>query len=104
MDLVLRRYSGPFFIDYCIQNSVLSEFIDIILYKEDEEKFWELYLASLPYNEMSFTEWKKEVNKKDKINVNKTINMSKAEFDATIKKSEEILRGFRPPKKGGNLC
>lgn len=95
MDLVFKRYSSPFFLDYSIENGKLSELVDTLLKKQDEEKMWEMYLATLPYNNKSFNEWKQETlgagtkRKKQK--------MSKKEIDATIKKSQDILRGFKPP-------
>lgn len=97
MDLVFKRYQSPFFLDLCIQNSELDELVDILIKKQDEEKMWEMYINTLPYNEKSFEDWKDEcLGTKFK---NKEMKMSKKEIDATIKKSQEILSGFKPPQK-----
>lgn len=95
MDLVFKRYQSPFFLDYCIENGNLSNLVDMLLKKQDEEKLWEMYLSTLPYNTKSFNDWKKE-GLRDKEKIRKT-KMSKKEIDATIQKSKEILRGFKPP-------
>lgn len=95
MDLVFKRYQSPFFLDYCIENGNLSNLVDMLLKKQDEEKLWEMYLSTLLYNTKSFNDWKKEVLR-DKEKIRKT-KMSKKEIDATIQKSKEILRGFKPP-------
>lgn len=99
MDLVFKRYSSPFFLDYSIENGKLSELIDTLLKKRDEEMLWEMYLVTLPYNDKSFNDWKQETfGTRTK---SKELKMSKKEIDATIKKTQEILRGFKPPQKGG---
>lgn len=98
MDVVFKRYTSPFFLDYAIANNDLSEFVDMILKKQDEEMLWEMYLATLPFNEKTFNDWKDGIAGSNNTKVTK---MSKKEIDATIKKAEEILRGFKPPQKGG---
>lgn len=97
MDLVFKRYSSPFFLDYVMENNELDQFVDMLITKVDEEKLWEVYLASIYVNQKSFDDWKKEI-RKESIDVPR---MSKREIDATIKKSQEILSGFKPPQKGG---
>ena len=99
MDLVFKRYTSPFFLDYVISNNKLDEFVDMLIKKVDEEKLWEVYLASIYVNTKSFDDWKKELSK-NKLNEN-IQKMSKKEIDATINKSKEILSGFKPPQKGG---
>ena len=100
MDLVFKRYSSPFFLDLCIENSDLGKLVDVLLKKRDEEMLWEMYIASLPYNDKSFKDWKKEALERTKVKQN--VHMSKKEIDATIQKSKDILSGFKPPQKGGN--
>lgn len=101
MDLVYKRYTNPFFLDYAIENNSLDEFIDMLLKKKDEEMLWELYLATIPYNQKDFNEWKKEaLNNNQK---KETMSMTKKEIDATIKKSQNILSGFKPPQEGGKF-
>lgn len=104
MDLVFKRYTSPFFLNLCIENSDLSNFVDVLLKKQDEEMMWEMYLATLPYNEKTFNEWKEE---NGTIDTTKEVQkMSKREFDATIQKAQDILREFKPPaqkvQKGGS--
>ncbi len=99
MDLVFKRYSSPFFLNYSIENGKLNELVNMLIRKQDEDKLWEMYLATLPYNSKSFNDWKDETLGKGIKNVN--VKMNKKEIDATIKKSQDILRGFKPPQKGG---
>lgn len=100
MDLVFKRYSSPFFLDLCVEHGQLEDLVDEILKKKDEEMLWDMYLATLPYNDKSFNDWKQETLKTNKKQNVQT--MSKREIDATIQKSQDILRGFKPPQKGGN--
>lgn len=101
MDLVFKRYSNPFFLDLCIENNNLDSMIDTVLEQIDEEKMWELYLATVQYNEKSFVEWKESINKyTNKGNISYT-KMSRKEKDATLKKADDILQNFKPPKEGG---
>lgn len=103
MDLVFKRYSSPYFLDLTIENSNLSELIDMLLKKQDEEKLWEMYLATAMVNEKSFEDWKKEIldlNKKK----NKPKTMSKQEQREIIDSSQKILSGFKPPQKGGRYA
>ncbi len=99
MDLVFKRYSSPFFLDYSIENGKLCELVDTLIKKRDEEMMWDMYLATLLHNNKSFNEWKKEILGTS--TSNKATKMSKKEIDATIKKSQRILCGFKPPQKGG---
>ena len=60
----------------------------------NDEKAWELYLSLNPYNKQSFDDWKKGL--KD----NAPQKMSKAQVDATVEKSQKILKNFKPsPEK-----
>lgn len=99
MDLVFKRYSNPYFLDLTIENNKLSQFIDMLLKKRDEEMAWEMYLATAMVNSKSFNEWKEELLKSD-IKKN-TIKMTKREIDAELEKAENILQNFKPPKEGG---
>ena len=102
MDLVFKRYPSPFFLDMCIENGQLSEFVDGVLKKRDDDMLWEMYLATLPHNEKSFNNWRQEILKTTNKQQNVKI-MSKKEIDATIKKSQEILSGFKPPQQKGGI-
>ncbi len=101
MDLIFKRYSNPYiFFDYCIENNKIDEFINQINQEENDKKMWEMYLHTLPYNEQTFEDWKKEIIKDDiENNINST--MTEKEYDATIKKSKDILKSFKPPKFEG---
>lgn len=98
MDLIFKRYSSPYFLDLTIENSELSELIEMLITKQDEEKLWEMYLSTAVFNEKSFEEWKKDVMGQDRRNVRA---MSMAEKNMIIEESKNILSGFKPPQKGG---
>ena len=98
----MRRYSsGLVFLDYCIENSIFAQAVEKIKLKSDDEKLWQMYLFTQPYNELSFENWKEKVykNTAEKIYKAKTRKMSKLEIDATINKANQILKGFKPPKE-----
>lgn len=90
--------------DYCIENSIFAEAIEKVKMKDEEDKMWQLYLSTQPYTNMTFEEWKNKTYKDatEKYFKSKTKKMSKVEIDATINKANQILKGFKPPKKGGN--
>ncbi len=101
----MRRYSsGLIFLDYCIENSIFAKAVEKVKMKDEEDKMWQLYLSTQPYTDMSFEEWKKKTYKDatEKYFKSKTKKMSKIEIDATINKAKQILKGFKPPKEGGN--
>ena len=60
-----------------------------------------MYLATQPYNDLSFEEWKEKVykNTAEKFYKKRTTQMSKLEIDATINKANQILKGFKPPRE-----
>lgn len=106
MDLLFRRYANPYiFLDSCILSNEFSNAIDFIFKEDENEKLWDLYLHTLPLNEKSFEDWKNGIiaspSNVTEMNVDKTANMTKEEVDATIQKTQKILRNFKPPKKGG---
>ena len=89
--------------DYCIENSIFADLVDKVKKEDAEDKMWQLYLSTQPYTDMNFEEWKKKTYKvaTEKYFKTKTMKMSKLEIDATINKANQILKGFKPPKKGG---
>lgn len=98
----MRRYSSGFiFLDYCIENSIFAKAVEIIKIKSEDEKLWQMYLSTQPYNDLSFEKWKEKVYKTtaEKVYKAKTMKMSKLEIDATINKANQILKGFKPPKE-----
>lgn len=100
MDLVFRRYSSPYFLDLTIENSNLSELIDMLLQKQDEEKLWEMYLSTSLFNEKSFDDWKKDILGPNGQATERKV-ISKKEQKEIINETQNILRGFRPPQEGG---
>lgn len=94
MDLLFKRYASPFdYLDALLQYGSFASGIANIWEEHKDEKNWQLYLSLNPFNDKSFTEWKKEMN--DKQNNKKP--MSRAEIDATVEKSQKLLQGFKPP-------
>lgn len=97
MDLVFKRYSSPFFfLDIYIEKGEFSELIDFLIDQKNEDRWWELYLATLPLNDKSYEDWKKE-SQGNKISHEST-NYSKDDLDTIIKNSQDILSGFKPPQ------
>ena len=79
-----------------LETGRLIDHIDFLFKQVNEEKWWSLYLATLPLNEKSFEEWKKESQGgTTRISSNPT---SKVDAEETIKKSKNILSGFKPPQ------
>lgn len=95
MDLLFKRYASPYcYLDALLEYGEFARGVANILETDENEKMWELYLSNNPENTKSFKEWKKEV-------LQKTHNeqpLSKAQVAATVEKSQQILKGFKPPK------
>lgn len=100
MDMIFKRYSSPFiFLDSLIENNQLNDYIIFLYKQQQEEKWWELYLATLPLNDKSFEDWKKESSKGSySYSNNVDIEISKSDVDTIIKNSQNILSGFKPPQ------
>lgn len=99
MDLVFKRYSSPFlFLNILIENNNFSSGIDELYHIKNEEKWWEMYLATLPLNEKSYDEWKKESLKGSDLSINKSEELSVEYVETAIKKSQDILSNFNPLK------
>lgn len=98
MDLLFKRYANPFFfLDSYI--SQLGKIVDFIMKKENEDKLWQMYVATLLVNDKSFEEFKQEnMIQQNTFKEIKNTMASKEDIDATIEKSKEILSVFRPPK------
>lgn len=101
MDLIFKRYSNPFlFLDTLIESDDLEEAVDMIINQSRNDNDWQLYLSLNPWNEKSFSEWKKEVYKS---NTSNEISITKKEakecFENEYKKSLDILNNFRPPQE-----
>ena len=94
MDLLFKRYASPFdYLDTLLEYGEFGRGILNIWKTAQEEKAWEFYLSNNPYNKKSFEDWSKEEFTKQQNNK----PMSKVEVDATVKKSQDILKNFKIP-------
>ena len=97
MDLVFKRYSSPFlFLDIFIENNDFSRFVDELYHLKNEDRWWEMYLATLPLNDKSYDEWKKQSTKGNK--ATSTDEITKEYVETAIEKSKNILSNFNPLK------
>lgn len=97
--MIFKRYSSPFlFLDNLINQGRFCDGIDTIYKQKDEERLWELYLASVTPRAMnndykSYTDWKNEVLSKDEdlpsFEASENINEVKD-------KAKNILKNFKP--------
>lgn len=95
--MVFKRYSSPFiFLDNLLENDNLSEGIDFLYEQVEEEKWWNLYLATLPLNDKSYQDWKKDMQ--GGTSISRTENTTKIDVDTVIQNSQNILSGFKPPQ------
>ena len=95
MDLLYKRYASPFnYLDALLEMGEFGRGVFNIWDTANDDKAWELYLSYNPHNTKSFEDWKKEL--KD----HTPQKMSKAQVDATVEKSQKILKNFKPsPEK-----
>lgn len=97
MDLIFKRYSSPFdYLDALLIYGSFGEGIANIWNTAQEDKTWDFYLSNNPMNNKSYDDWKQELKAQ-----NKTA-MSKAEIGATVEKSQNILKDFKPLAKTKN--
>lgn len=100
MDLVFKRYASPFlFLNSLIENNNFSEGIIELLKAEKDEKWWEMYLATLPLNDKPFIEWKNEQIYGNRKGVNTFKELNKDEIETAVKNANSILDNFTPPNK-----
>ena len=96
MDLLFKRYASPFdYLDALLAYGEFGRGIANIYETQQEEKMWAFYLSNNPMNNKSYDEWKKEARRQ--VEINKP--MSKAQIVATVEKSQNILKNFKPPAK-----
>lgn len=94
MDLLFKRYASPFdYLDTLLDCNNIVDGVINIWETADDDKAWEMYLSNNPYNEKSFEDWKKELQQKT------PKAMSEAEIGATIEKSQNILKNFKPQQQ-----
>jgi len=88
------------FLDSFIETDDLEDAIDMIINQSRNDNDWQLYLSLNPWNEKSFSEWKKEVYES---NTSNEITMTKKEakeyFQKEYKNSLNILNNFKPPQE-----
>ncbi len=92
-DLLSTRYANPFpILDEMIQNELLPEFIDNMIRQTDEDKRWELYLATALMQDKSFEDWKAAIT----TNREEQEPLTKCTPEEAIVRAEGILAGFKP--------
>lgn len=88
MDMLYHRYACPFdYLDTLLELGEMPQGIREMLYQDNDNKLWEMYLHSMPTK--SFNEWKKSISKNQ---VGKAL--SNAEMGSIINKSNNILKAF----------
>ncbi len=91
MDLLFKRYASPYLIlDDMIRAGKLSEFILVVVNKENEQTQWEFWLHKV-YG-MGFEEYKQECKRNDK----QALAMSDEQVESTVSNARNILKGFKP--------
>ena len=95
MDLLFKRYASPFlYLDALLESGNFARGVLNVWNAAQEDKLWEFYLSNNPMNKKSFEDWKKETQRQ----VQAQTPLSRAQIDATVKKSQEILQNFKPPQ------
>lgn len=99
MDLLFKRYASPFlFLDSLIETNSFYYGINKILEEVQEEKWWNMYLATLPLNEKSYEDWKNELKYGSNKNLGHVKELSKNEIETAVKNANSILSNFNPLK------
>lgn len=95
MDLMFKKYSSPlFYLDVLLEHGEFARGIYTILEEDKNDRMWQMYLSNNPYNKKSFSDWKRELNRQAQAQT----PLSKTQVVATVEKSQEILKNFKPPK------
>lgn len=90
--MLSTRYANPFpVLEEMIQNDMLPEFIDNMLQQNDEDRLWEMYLATALIQDKPFEDWKV-------ITTNREEQEQKTECtpEEAVAHAEGILAGFKP--------
>ncbi|MCM1057734.1 MAG: hypothetical protein NC517_09015 [Firmicutes bacterium] len=93
--MLSTRYADPFsLLDEMIQNDLLPEFIDHMIRQTDEDRLWEMYLATAVMQDKSFEDWKAGIT----TNRNREEQEPVTEYtpEEAVKRAEGILAGFKP--------
>lgn len=93
MDLLFKRYANPFLLlDEMIASSRMLEFVDKVIKIRNEEQeddtLWQFYLHKV--FDKSYEAFLRESGK------TKPIQEEAVDFEATIKKSMNMLQDFKP--------
>lgn len=96
--MIFKRYSSPFlFLDNLIIQGRFCDGIDTVYKQADEEKMWQLYLASVTPRAMnndfkSYNDWKNEA-----LSQNEQPSFEASEdIDEVKDKARNILKNFKP--------
>lgn len=96
MDLLFKRYASPFYyLDILLEYRNFGRGIANIWETTQDDKCWDYYLSNNPMNNKSFEDWKKETQGKHE----NQKAMSKKQVEATVEKSQGILKNFKLPSK-----
>lgn len=91
MDLIFKRYSSPFSLfDELIENDMLSDFIDTLIEKNNEDLELKIWLHKV--YDKSFSEFTSNIHSQGA----HTEAMDEEEAKTTIRKSYEMLSNFQP--------
>lgn len=75
-----------------IQNGLFQEFIDNMLEQENENRLWEIYLATALMQDKSFEEWKAGITADQE----KQQPIEEYAPEEAVARAEAILAGFKP--------
>ena len=98
MDLLFKRYASPFlfldgYISTCRFCEFIGEFAKTVVAEKEEAVNWDFYLHKV--QEGTFKDFVDEL-KTNKENA----EMSKADMEATVQESMNILKNFNPTEGG----
>lgn len=89
--MIFKEYSNPFiFLDVLIKQGKLSPGINEIIQSVENEKLWQMYLHTLPYNELSFNDWKGELY------AAQDDDNSEVDIGAIREQSLNLLHNYKP--------
>lgn len=76
-----------------IANGMLSELIDEMLFQNNEDRLWELYLATAIMQDKSFEDWKGTTTNRESQDQEQKTECTPEE---AVAHAEGILAGFKP--------
>lgn len=92
--MLATRYANPFqVVDAMIESSMLPGFIDQMIESANEDKLWQLYLATALWEDRPFSDWKAAVL--DSATGESTAGQEITP-EAAVAHAENILAGFKP--------